>query len=113
VGFQLAVLHTHLENLPKSQPFPFRTKEEKIILDLTTRLRLADTQELMKRGEKHVFPNLDTLLEKLNKDLQGLADSITQHYLSRIETEKQLNGQFEGTGLPVMGIMGGAVNNEI
>jgi uncharacterized circularly permuted ATP-grasp superfamily protein/uncharacterized alpha-E superfamily protein len=113
VGFQLAALHTHLENLPKSQPFPFRTKEEKIILDLTTRLRLADTQELMMLGEKHVLPNLDTLLEKLNNDLQGLADSITQHYLSRIETEKQLNGQFEGMGLPVAGIMGGAVHNEI
>ncbi|WP_020587839.1 circularly permuted type 2 ATP-grasp protein [Desulfobacter curvatus] len=109
VGFQLAALHVHLENLPRSQPFPFRTKEEKIILDLTTRLRLADTQELMTLGQKHVLPNLDTLLEKLNNDLQEFADSITQHYLSRIETEKQLNGQFENKGIPVVGM----VNNEI
>ncbi|WP_035238246.1 circularly permuted type 2 ATP-grasp protein [Desulfobacter vibrioformis] len=109
VGFQLAALHSHLETLPKPHPLPFRTKEEKIILDLTTRLRLADTQELMILGEKHVLPNLDALLEKLNNDLQGLADSITQHYLSRIETEKQLNGQFEGKGYPVAG----TVNNEI
>jgi len=109
VGFQLAALHSHLETLPKPHPLPFRTKEEKIILDLTTRLRLADTQELMILGEKHVLPNLDALLEKLNNDLQGLADSITQHYLSRIETEKQLNGQFEGKGYPVVG----TVNNEI
>lgn len=110
VGFQLAALHAHLENLPKSQPFPFRTKEEKIILDLTTRLRLADTQELMTLGEKHVLPNLDTLLEKLNNGLQNFADSITQHYLSRIETEKQLHGQFVGKGFPVVP---GTVNNEI
>lgn len=109
VGFQLAALYSHLESLPKSQPFSFRTKEEKIILDLTTRLRLADTQELMIPGEKHVLPNLETLLEKLNKDLEHLADSITQHYLSRIETEKQLNGQFVGKGFPVAGM----VNNEI
>ncbi|WP_321492202.1 circularly permuted type 2 ATP-grasp protein [uncultured Desulfobacter sp.] len=109
VGFQLVALHSHLKNLPKSQPLPFRTKEEKIILDLTTRLRLADTQELMVFGKAHILPNLNALLEKLNNDLQGLADSITQHYLSRIETEKQLNGQYEGTGYPVVG----AVNNEI
>jgi hypothetical protein len=64
-------------------------------------------------GQTHVLPNLDTLLEKLNNDLQGLADSISRHYLSRIETEKQLNGQFEGKGLPVAGILGGTVNNEI
>ncbi|WP_320044617.1 circularly permuted type 2 ATP-grasp protein [uncultured Desulfobacter sp.] len=109
VGFQLAALYSHLESLPNSQPFSFRTKEEKIILDLTTRLRLADTQELMKPGEKDVLPNLEVLLEKLNKDLERLADSITQHYLSRIETEKQLNGQFEGKGYPVAEM----VNNEI
>ena len=60
-----------------------------------------------------MLPNLDTLLEKLNNDLQSLADSITQHYLSRIETEKQLNGQFEGKGFPVAGTVDGAVNNEI
>jgi uncharacterized alpha-E superfamily protein len=64
VGFQLAALYSHLETLPKPQPFPFRTKEEKIILDLTTRLRLADTQELMILGKKHVLPNLDALLKK-------------------------------------------------
>ncbi|WP_287126574.1 circularly permuted type 2 ATP-grasp protein [Desulfobacter sp.] len=113
VGFQLAALYSHLETLPKPQPFPFRTKEEKIILDLTTRLRLADTQELMILGKKHVLPNLDALLKKLNKELQGLADSITQHYLSRIETEKQLNGQFAGKGYPVVGAVVGTVNNEI
>lgn len=109
VGFQLAALYSHLESLPNSQPCSFRTKEEKIILDLTTRVRLADTQALMQPGERHVLPNLETLLEKLNKDLQRLADSITQHYLSRIETEKQLNGQFEGKGYSVAGM----VNNEI
>ena len=69
--------------------------------------------ELMMPGKKHVLPNLDALLEKLNNDLQGFADSITQHYLSRIETEKQLNGQFEGKGYPVAGAMVGTVNNEI
>ena len=40
------------------------------------------------------------VLKKLNNDLQRLVDSISRHYLSRIETEKQLNGQFEGKGFP-------------
>ncbi len=122
VGFQLAVLHSHMETLPRPEPRPFRTREEKIVLDLTTRMRLADTRELMTLGEKPVLPNLEAFLERINKGLQDLADSITQHYLSRIETEKQLKGQ-AAPKAPVQSVAGrtgvgpaitdGAVNREI
>ncbi len=90
VGFQLASLFDHVETLPRSTPRPFRTKEEKLTLDLTTQLRLTDIQDLMEMTRDGTLPNLTQLLDRLNTGIQELATTITQHYLSRTETEKQL-----------------------
>lgn len=90
VGFQMAALLDHVEMLPRSTPRPFRTKEEKITLELTTRLRLTDIRELMEMTREGDLPNLHHLLDLLSDGTQDLANTITQHYLSRIETEKQL-----------------------
>lgn len=152
VGFQLAALSDHMNHLPRSMPRPFRTREEKMMLDLTTQLRLTDIDDLMecpqtsteagrqthvsqpaaspadpvvtlcstdstdtmgaidtknatgtlktidtttKTGQTPVFPHLKTLIDHLSSGVQALANQITQHYLSRIETEKQLRNAFE------------------
>ncbi len=98
VGFQMAALFDHVETLPRSTPRPFRTREEKITLDLTTQLRLTDIRELMEMTQKGDVPKLKHLLELLDSGIKNLADQITQHYLSRIETEKQLRNFFEEQG---------------
>ncbi|MBF0469324.1 MAG: circularly permuted type 2 ATP-grasp protein, partial [Desulfamplus sp.] len=90
VGFQMASLFDHVETLPRSTPRPFRTQEEKITLDLTTHLRLTDIRELMSADIDGARPKLNHLLDFLKNGLQRLSNQITQHYLSRIETEKQL-----------------------
>jgi uncharacterized circularly permuted ATP-grasp superfamily protein/uncharacterized alpha-E superfamily protein len=90
VGFQMAALSDHVSTLPRNAPRPFRTKEEKLVLDLTTQLRLTDIRELMEMSPDGSLPELHTLLTRLNTGLQDLTGSITQHYLSKIETEKQL-----------------------
>jgi uncharacterized alpha-E superfamily protein len=90
VGFQMAALSDHVKTLPRSAPRPFRTKEEKLVLDLTTQLRLTDIRELMEMPPDGSLPRLQALLVRLNSGLQDLTGSITQHYLSKIETEKQL-----------------------
>jgi uncharacterized alpha-E superfamily protein len=95
VGFQMAALFDHVEALPRSEPRPFRTKEEKIVLDLTTQLRLTDIRELMEMTEDGDLPQLQMLLDRQGKGLQELASAITQHYLSKIETEKQLKNVME------------------
>ncbi|MFH1153119.1 MAG: circularly permuted type 2 ATP-grasp protein [Pseudomonadota bacterium] len=95
VGFQMASLLDHVETLPRSTPRPFRTREEKITLDLTTRLRLADIKGLMDMDTDGSLPELTRLLAKMNAGIQELANAITQHYLSRIETEQQLRHGFE------------------
>ncbi|MBF0303041.1 MAG: circularly permuted type 2 ATP-grasp protein [Desulfamplus sp.] len=95
VEFQMATLSEHVETLPRSTPRPFRTREEKITLELTTHLRLTDIKELMQIKEDGTIPKLSNLLELLKKGIQNLAEQITQHYLSRIKTEKQLQNFFE------------------
>lgn len=98
VGFQIASLLDHVETLPRNTPRPFRTKEEKLALDLTTQLRLTDIQELMEMTREGTRPKLLHQLERLNTGIKELANTITQHYLSRIETEKQLRNVLENPG---------------
>ncbi|SLM32407.1 hypothetical protein MTBBW1_710007 [Desulfamplus magnetovallimortis] len=94
VGFQMASLFDHVETLPRSTPRPFRSTEEKITLNLTTRLRLTDIKELMSMTQEGNIPGLTEMLEFMKKGIQELGNQITQHYLSRIETEKQLRNSF-------------------
>ncbi len=94
VGFQMAALFDHVENLPGGEAKTFKTREEKITLDLTTQLRLADIRELMETTKAGELGRLTQLLDRLDKGIIALANHITQHYLSRIETEKQL-GNFD------------------
>jgi uncharacterized circularly permuted ATP-grasp superfamily protein/uncharacterized alpha-E superfamily protein len=98
VGFQLAALLEHVETLPKKILRPFRTKEEKITLNLTTKLRLTDVRELMDPTHKGKSLRLNQLLELLNSGIQQLANAITERYLSRIETEKQLKNSMADPG---------------
>ena len=58
VGFQLAALFEHVETLPGSEARAFRTREEKITLDLTTQLRLTDVRELMEESGEGVSTRL-------------------------------------------------------
>jgi uncharacterized alpha-E superfamily protein len=90
VGFQTAALLGHVEALPGSTSRPFRTREEKIALDLATRIRLADIRDLMDMKPDGSLPGLTSLLTDLGTGLQELADAITLHYLSRVESERQL-----------------------
>jgi uncharacterized alpha-E superfamily protein len=94
-GFQMARLSEHVEALPGSTPRPFRTKEERITLDLTTQLRLTDIPHLMAVNQTGGLPRLHQLLTRLKKGIQALGDQITQHYLSRIETEQQMRISFD------------------
>ncbi|MBF0201538.1 MAG: circularly permuted type 2 ATP-grasp protein, partial [Desulfamplus sp.] len=93
-GFQLATLFEHVETLPRDTPRPFRTREEKITLELTTRLRLTDMPGLMEMNQQGEMPKLNELLTLLKQGVQELGNQITQHYLSRIETEKQMRHLF-------------------
>jgi uncharacterized alpha-E superfamily protein len=90
VGFQMAALFDHVETLPGSEAKAFKTRAEKITLDLTTQLRLIDIRELMEKKGQGELNRLTQLLDHLDKGIIILANHISQHYLSRIETEKQL-----------------------
>lgn len=107
VGFQMAALSDHVEKLPRSTPATVRTREEKTMLDLTTQLRLADIHTLLEMTPEGEMPQLNQLLERLHKGIKDLGKQITQHYLSRIETEKQLRNAFEISAADVSADPGG------
>ncbi len=102
VGFQMSALFDHVETLPRNTPRPFRTKEEKLTLDLTTQLRLTDIKELMEMTQEGFRPKLQQFLELLDNGTKELANTITQHYLSRIETEKQLKNFLDDPGKKIL-----------
>ena len=52
VGFQMASILAHVEALPRKEPRPVWSLEEKIALKLTTQLRLADTQAFSGKGAR-------------------------------------------------------------
>jgi uncharacterized circularly permuted ATP-grasp superfamily protein/uncharacterized alpha-E superfamily protein len=111
VGFQMAALSDHVEKLPRSTPATVWTREEKTVLDLTTQLRLADIHTLLEMTPEGEMPQLNQLLERLYKGIKDLGKQITQHYLSRIETEKQLRNAFEISAADVSADPGGKSNH--
>lgn len=111
VGFQMAALSDHVEKLPRNTTVTLRTREEKTMLDLTTQLRLADIHSLLEITPEGEMPQLNQLLERLHKGIKDLGTQITQHYLSRIETEKQLRNAFETPDADVTANPGGRRNH--
>lgn len=90
VGFQMAALAGHVSRLPGKKSDAFRTKEEKTMLNLTSRLRLSEANERMNEKKEAYLQELIDLMAYLEKGMGTLSNQITQHYLTRVETEKQL-----------------------
>ncbi len=87
VAFQLMAISEHLDDLPRAPQEPPQSEERKLILDLLTRVRLADVSALSKaplNGEREAFRALFT---QLVVDLPKLSAAITRRYFSLTEDE--------------------------
>jgi uncharacterized alpha-E superfamily protein len=85
--FQLAAISDHLAALPQGpQPAP-QSEERKLILDLLTRLRLADAHALSEAGSKGQRAEFNTLFTLLVSELPHLSEAITRRYFSLTEDE--------------------------
>jgi uncharacterized circularly permuted ATP-grasp superfamily protein/uncharacterized alpha-E superfamily protein len=85
--FQLAAISEHFGHLPQDPREPPQTAERKLILDLLTRVRLADVLELSKapqNGEREAFEALFALLVA---ELPRLSAAITRRYFNLTEDE--------------------------
>jgi uncharacterized alpha-E superfamily protein len=85
--FQLAAISEHFGHLPQDPREPLQTEERKLILDLLTRVQLANVLDLSKaspNGEREAFKALFT---QLVAELPRLSAAITRRYFNLTEDE--------------------------
>lgn len=90
LAFQLVALEEDVEHLPREDTQPGRTPEQRIMLSTLTALRLADAEQLAWSSNHGQRPYLEVLLSRLEAELPVLSDTITQHYLSHLQTSRHL-----------------------
>jgi uncharacterized alpha-E superfamily protein len=95
VGYQLHSISSHFTALPSSQQPARQPDERKIVLDLCTRVQLADVHELASAREDGERPALKGLLTQLSAELPKLSEAITQRYFNLTEDQvKRVNPLF-------------------
>ncbi|MDD9935832.1 MAG: circularly permuted type 2 ATP-grasp protein [Myxococcales bacterium] len=104
VAFQLAMLHDHVQQLPRGKERPFRSREEQILLRALTSVRLADIEALSEPDKDGSRPRLDAHLQELMEALPDVSDVLTQGYLAHAIPQHSLGprGQSDaGLRLPI------------
>jgi len=87
IGFQLATISEHLWALPQATQHSPHTEEQRIVLDLMTRVRLANVAGLAYPGPDGVRTELQELLGHLIASLPKLSEAITRRYFNLTEDE--------------------------
>jgi uncharacterized circularly permuted ATP-grasp superfamily protein/uncharacterized alpha-E superfamily protein len=90
LGYQLVRLTTDIAGLPRNEIEPYRTSEERLILEALTQLRLADMETLAQPTERYFRKELDQLLTHLGKLLPKLSDALTHSHFSHADQPRQL-----------------------
>lgn len=89
LAFQIEALSRHVELLPRTTQRPYWTVEERTVLDLMTRLRLADGTAL---GPEVLEP----WLAGLATGLDDFAQALHQTYLAKIDPMESLQARRRG-----------------
>jgi uncharacterized alpha-E superfamily protein len=92
VGYQLRRLQRHIGRLQQSDGSPYRSAEERLILEAISTLQLADIAALatLSHDSTHSSTELDRLLDALHTPLSGLSDALTHSHFSHAEVPQQL-----------------------
>ncbi len=87
IGFQFATISEHLWALPQATQHSPHLEEQRIVLDLMTRVRLANVAGLAYPGPDGVRTELEELLGHLIVSLPKLSEAITRRYFNLTEDE--------------------------
>jgi uncharacterized alpha-E superfamily protein len=91
VAYQVVRLHEHVTLLPRKTMLSQRSREERLLVEATTLLRLAELERLLsapRSGGKR--EELDQLLARLGHLLHSLSDAITLSYFRQTDLPQQL-----------------------
>ena len=92
VGYQLRRLQRHIGRLQQPDGTPYRSAEERMILEAVATLQLADIAALatLSHDSTRSSTELTRLLEAVQKPLLGLSDALTHSHFSHAEVPRQL-----------------------
>jgi uncharacterized circularly permuted ATP-grasp superfamily protein/uncharacterized alpha-E superfamily protein len=91
IGYQLQRLQRQISRLPHTQSIPYRSAEERLILEAVAVLQLADIEALAALESTHPrSPVLVQLLADLSRPLDKLSDALTHSHFSHVEVPRQL-----------------------
>jgi uncharacterized alpha-E superfamily protein len=91
VGYQLALIQTHAAYLPVDRSSQQLSAEEKLILDLLTKLRLSDSADLAEvNSETSLRDKMDRSMAHIQQQLYELTHVMTAAYFQKDEQIQQL-----------------------
>lgn len=92
VGYQLRRLQRHIGRLQQPSGSPYRSAEERLVLEALSTLQLADIAALatLSQDSTRSSPELLRLLDAVQKPLLGLSDALTHSHFSHAEVPQQL-----------------------
>src|SRR5450432_1907571 len=91
VAFQLAALGEHQPQLPREPGRIGRSTEDRLVLGLLSRLRLADVEEICVVDGQGRRPELESLLRELERDLPALSEALSGSYLTHATVSRQFS----------------------
>jgi uncharacterized circularly permuted ATP-grasp superfamily protein/uncharacterized alpha-E superfamily protein len=90
LAFQLAAVAENIEFLPRDTDRTVRSREQRVMLQVMTAIRLADADKLAGVDEYGVRTELETLLTDTAKALPNVSDAVTQTYLIHLQPSRHL-----------------------
>jgi len=88
LGFQILQLTSHIGNLPRKSQRTYSSSEEKILLEVSTKLRLMDPSTV---NTKELFELFTFFLGKIDQ----ISQSIHESYLAKIESAESIQLRYK------------------
>lgn len=91
VGFQVAALAYHVDQLPRDPDESARSAEQRLGLSLVTEVRLAEIAQLCEEDSEGRRDALDSLLNIVSTGLPRLSELISRDYFSHTEARRPVD----------------------
>jgi uncharacterized alpha-E superfamily protein len=90
LAYQLACLQRLVAKLPRKDERAFRSREERVVLEALTELRLSDVSRLAEMVGHGRREALDAMLRTIMERLPGLSDAVAAAYFRHEDQPHQL-----------------------